>query len=378
MTGSALIVGGGTAGSAAAITLARQGVSVSLFESAPRSHKLSETLYPDAEASIEALGLNPPERKPLSVSYVGQDGETKLYLSLYGNIGVIDRNELDRNLREAAVDAGADLVVARVDKVERSEAGVTLHAQGQCYRGAYLIDASGKNPVTAVPNVTESSRTRLDDRYNAFSHFERASGFGIGCSTIAALEEGFAYVLPIRADRICVGVVTYRDFGTDNVERTYLDLLDGSSFLSALVVNAHRTLPVIAAKNVETTNLPVPDDRILRVGDALGFTDPFLWDGLSFALGTGRLAGQLCADAILAGASDFRAFADRVKLIGAAARRRTGPCCEDFAGQFNATMAVDPHVSPILTACLFAITGGPSSTGFAGLRERLGFLGHPR
>ena len=56
--------------------------------------------------------------------------------------------------------------------------------------------------------------------------------------------------------------------------------------------DARRVLPIIPAKNIASTNEANPDPRITRIGDALGFRDPFLWDGLSFALETGRAAGN--------------------------------------------------------------------------------------
>jgi flavin-dependent dehydrogenase len=379
LTEKVLIVGAGPAGAAAAIALARQGVGAILFEpAAAGGNKLFETLYPDAEALLDTLGLCPPEKKPLSVSYVGQDGDAKLKLSLDGSIGVVDRNELDRSLRKAALDAGAELVPTRINKVESSRDGVALYAQNDCFRGAYAIDASGKNAVTVTRSEWENSRPCLDNRFNAFCHFERAAGFDVGCSTIAALEGGFAYLLPISADRICIGVVSYADFDAANVDGTYSDLLGSSMFLSAFTRDAQRTLPVIPAKNVETMNAPLQDDRTFRVGDALGFTDPFLWDGLSFALGTGHLAGQLCGDAIVTGKQDFQVFSDHVKVIGDRVRRRTKGCCEDLAAKFSSAMAVDPHVSPILLACLFSITGAANSGGLDGLRGQLNANGHAK
>jgi menaquinone-9 beta-reductase len=126
-----LIVGGGPAGSAAAIVLARRGVEAVLFEPAQGlGNKLAETLYPDAETSLRALGLSQIRRRQASVRYIGHDGETELTLSFNGRIGAIDRNRLDDKLRAVAIRSGARLVAKRVDKIAvvRDEVALMLRA----------------------------------------------------------------------------------------------------------------------------------------------------------------------------------------------------------------------------------------------------------
>jgi len=211
----------------------------------------------------------------------------------------------------------------------------------------------------------------LDNRFNAFSHFVRPTGFNVDSRTIVSLEGGFAYVLPIHADRICVGVASYAAVGAEDVEETYTRQLSGCRFLSALTTGAHRVLPVIPAKNAEVSHPAVSDGRIIRVGDALGFRDPFLWDGLCFAIETGSAAGEFCAGAIATGNSDHAAFSGFVTSLDVAIRRRTVNCHDRLAAQFNAAMMVDPHVSPVLLGCLLSLTGTTRSGGLAGLRREL-------
>jgi menaquinone-9 beta-reductase len=374
-----VIVGGGPAGAAAAITLLRNDVEVLLLEpTSVAGNKLSETLYPEARAALSSLGLNPTEKRPLTASYIGRDGKTRLRLSLDCEIGSVDRNELDSSLREVATQAGAQLLPLRVDKVESSSDGVAVHAQDEIFQGSYLIDASGKNPVSLVTSEVKSAPDILDRRFNAFSHFERSAGFDIDDWTIVALEEGFAYVLPIRAERICVGITSYAAFGTTALEEAYVGQLSRCEFLNALTKDARRVLPVIPAKNVETMNPAVSSGRILRVGDALGFRDPFLWDGLSFALETGKAAAHLCAQKANAEKRELKDYSELLRSLEARIRRQAYDHYKRIMGQFNDTMSFDPHVSPMLMGSLFSLTGDRAAGELANVRSKLNIRGTAR
>jgi flavin-dependent dehydrogenase len=369
-----LIVGGGPAGSAAAISLSRRGVNVLLFEAASGSgNKLVETLFPEAACSLKSLGVEDIEKQPLSVTYVGKDCNTRLKVSLSGAVWAIDRNRLDCSLRHSAVASGAILVAQRVDKCESLASGAIVHTRDRSYEGSHLIDASGKNAVTLIGNSSDQCSDVLDRRFNAFSHFERLTGFDIDDRTIVSLEDGFGYVLPIRTDRVCIGIVNYVAFGSAKIEEIYCDELRRCEFLTALTKDAHQVLPVIPAKNVETQNAPIANvhEHIFRVGDALGFRDPFLWDGLSFALETGAMAGQLCADVVTARHVSLSVYLDFVRSLDIQVRKQAADNYHSIIAQFKASMLIDPHVSPLIMGSLLSLTGGITSGGFATLRRKL-------
>lgn len=366
-----IIVGAGPAGSAAAITLLRRGVEVVVFEPAlAPDNKLAETLYPDAEVLLRALGSVQIRKRPASVHYVGRDAETELMVSFNSRIGIVDRNELDLELRRIALELGSQWVSKRVDKITASANEVVLEAGGEHHVGAYLVDASGKNPITVAALHSEPA-VPLDNRFNAFSHFVCSSRFCIDTGTIVALQDGFAYILPIRADRICIGIASYTAFDEIDCEGAYTRQLNSSVFLADLIRQARRVLPVIRAKNLQTFNSPIVNERVVRAGDALGFRDPFLWDGLSFALETGRAAGESCATAIATGRSDHTTFSEFASKLEASIRQRVNAQHDKLVAQFNPAMMVDPHVSPIMLGCLFAMTGDTKRGGLPGLRDRL-------
>jgi flavin-dependent dehydrogenase len=364
-----LIAGGGPAGAAAAIVLARHGLEVLLFDATvPPGNKLPETLYPEAECLLASLGVSAEVKVPLSATYIGRDRTTRLQVILDGGATAVDRNRLDARLRRAAADAGAEVLPLSVEKVESRATSVVASVRDRTFCADFLIDATGKNPVTGPDAPPPGAGRLLDRRISVFSHYETPAAFTFTDRTIVALECGHAYVLPIREGRVCVGFVSYDAGPKESPEAFYTRQLAGCELLTAGLRGATRCLPAIPAKNAVTDQPAVADGRVVRAGDALGFKDPFLWDGLSFALRTGVAAGQACAEAGAGGAAARRAYPDLVGALEGQIRRQVAARYEAVAGEFNSSMLLDPHVSPLLVSVLFSLGGGCWWGGFETLR----------
>jgi flavin-dependent dehydrogenase len=302
------------------------------------------------------------------VTYIGRDGTTRLRVVLDGVAAAVDRNRLDARLRRAAADAGAEVLALAVEKVEPRAAGVVASVQGRSFSGDFLIDATGKNPVTAPAAPPPGAGRLLDRRVSVFSHYETPAAFAFPDRTIVAVECGHAYVLPIREGRVCVGFVSYDAGPGESPEEFYTRQLVGCDFLAAGLRGATRCLPAIPAKNAAADRPAVADGRVVRAGDALGFKDPFLWDGLSFALKTGAAAGQACAEAGASGALVLRAYSELVGALERQIRRQVAARYDAVAGEFNSSMLLDPHVSPLLLSVLFSLSSGGWWGGFEALR----------
>jgi flavin-dependent dehydrogenase len=372
--GRALVVGGGPAGSAAAIALARAGVETVLFEAPGPGNKPNETLFPAAKALLDAIGAAGIETQPLRAAFIALNDVARVDIRCEGLAAVVDRVRLDERLRHLAVEAGTTVVRTRAEAVECTAEGAAVVAAGQRFEGACVVDASGKNPVTVRRESEPASGPLLDERFSAFSHFERERGIGVDCCTIAALDRGFAYLLPIRPGRTCVGVTLYDPPELAGAEALYQAALASSSFVTALIEGGRRVLPVIVPRNRASSNPPVSGPRLFRAGDALGFSDPFLWDGISFALRTGARAGELCAELCITGSADPAGLQAETAGIAAEARRSIARQCEGAMSLFGREMAVDPHVSPLVLASLFALTGHSSFSAWRDLRRELSGL----
>ena len=129
-----VVVGGGPAGSACALSLARRGIAVTIVERArfPRSKPCGEYLSGGAIAALDELGLGRELRLfacPLRGVRLVPPGMPALELPFAGEALSLDRKLLDAMLLGQALAAGAQLVQGRVEdlRFERGRvAGVVL------------------------------------------------------------------------------------------------------------------------------------------------------------------------------------------------------------------------------------------------------------
>jgi flavin-dependent dehydrogenase len=148
-----LVVGGGPAGAAVALCLARQGCKVALLEAtAYESQRYGETLPPEINPVLRELGvwdafrnLSPLEA-PGMISVWGDPipVESDFIRNVHGLGWHIDRASFDRMLVLEAEKAGAQLHLRR--RVN------TCSREGDCWRvnglrARILVDASGRNGI---------------------------------------------------------------------------------------------------------------------------------------------------------------------------------------------------------------------------------------
>src|SRR3954467_11525175 len=138
---SAIAIGGGLAGAAFALELARSGYRVTVVEKAPAAHHkvCGEFLSAEAQRLITYLGLDvwalgaTPARK---LQLACRQASTTLELPFLG--AGLSRFRLDEALLRAAEAAGAEIVRgATVTRLEWTEQSVTVRASGQEFRAVH-------------------------------------------------------------------------------------------------------------------------------------------------------------------------------------------------------------------------------------------------
>ena len=314
---TALVVGGGPAGSVAAAMLARAGVRVRLIDRArfPRPKLCGDTLNPGALALLQRFGdgerhdlVGALRRRALSLSgmtVTGPGGAT--VTADYGD-GLealsVSRSVLDLLLIERAAAAGVEIVegvlaIAPVGdptrvtgvRVRRREqtavpreevwpAGLVVIADG---RGSRLASALGLSRFARRPKrwafgayfaEVRGTRTRGEMHLRAGSY-----------TGIAPLPGGLTNVCVVcqTGGQSRTGV----DQGT-MLERTVgSDPLLGDRFASARRVSGVTVLGPLA---IDSSTSGVPG--ALLAGDAAGFIDPMTGDGLRFAIEGAMLAAE--------------------------------------------------------------------------------------
>lgn len=150
MTG-VLVIGGGLAGAAAAIRLARAGRAVSLWERerAPAHKICGEFLSWEAQAHLRALGLDPDALGAVAIDRVRLVTARRVAEAPLGfTARSLTRRSLDAALLRLAEDAGAD-VQRGVTAREVQGDGTVVSSHGEV-RPATLMVATGKHKLRGI------------------------------------------------------------------------------------------------------------------------------------------------------------------------------------------------------------------------------------
>lgn len=302
-----LVVGGGPAGSAAAIRAAAAGLSTLLCDKAafPRDKTCGDGLTAGALRLLERLGLDPAavaSFTPVGEVVLRSPSGRVVELALPRDgvfAAVAPRAALDTALLGLAgrwgarLRKGASLEALEVGP-ERVEARLS---DATVVRARYLVAADGV--YSTVRKLIAPLATTYLGEWHAFRQY--FSGVADGRLWVIFepdLLPGYAWVFPLGGGRANVGFGVPRRPGVSvqPMAGLWRDLLLRPSMQQVLGETAepeapHRAWPIPA----DLGRAPLATGRVLFAGDAAGATDPMTGEGIAQALQTGILAAEAVA-----------------------------------------------------------------------------------
>ena len=310
MNSSPLIVGGGLAGAAAGIDLARAGLAPLLLERETGEHDkiCGEFLSGEAVAALAALGVDAPGLGAVPMTRVEiHAGHRNATANLPFPALSLSRRVLDAAVLEQAaavgvqVQRGVTVREVNVGEVAMRGAGqsVAHTSEGEIAASALLL-ASGKHDVrgAARPDGPDEIGFKMYFRDDAISR--RLA------STVAVIffEGGYAGLQPVEGARLNLCLLIdgahYRALGT---WPALLERLCREPALAALA-DSEALLPrPLAISRVPYGHLVrTSDDGLWRLGDQAAVIPSFCGDGMAIALESGRLAAAMLSQGATAAA----------------------------------------------------------------------------
>ena len=384
-----VVVGGGPAGAATAISLRRQGIDVLVLDRArfPRDKVCGDVLLPEARETLAALGLDltalaARAYRCTGARYIGP-GTGQIAGAFRDEHGtprpwwMIRRRDLDAWLLGEARSAGAHVAdgVAVNDVLRAPDGTVTgvhvkTHDGHQEIRARLVVGADGASSVVARAVgafAREPEHTCLAVR--AYATGVALPDPYLEVFTTPRTLPGCAWIVPVAEDEVNVGL---------GVIQTTANRL--SCTPQALFAELRRDAPLLHERlrhagdiALRGWTLPAATEprRLagpgwLLVGDAGAMIDPFTGHGIQNALAAGLVAGESIAAALRTGAS---ASTDMTKALS----RYDARCRAMLGAEVTAGARLQRvHANPLLVRAIAA-----AASRHAGLRATfVALIGH--
>jgi flavin-dependent dehydrogenase len=305
------IIGGGPAGSVAAILLARAGRRVVLCEKEtfPR-FKIGESLLPHSLELFDKLGVRDELDRHAFPKYGGEIAtgcgrrmqrfyfENALQLS-HRSAYQVERAWFDKMLLDRATASGVEVrQPCTVSGVGFDKTGVTLRTDSGEIRASYLLDCSGRNAVVGSHFDLKRRYEHLQ-KFSVFAHFEgvqRDEGRDATLTRLVSRKGAWFWLIPIDERRTSVGVVMdTAGFRASRLtpQAALEDAIATTPLMRSRMATARRITDVHAIGDYSYRNTRLHGSRWLLAGDAAGFIDPIFSTGVFLALHSGEKAAAV-------------------------------------------------------------------------------------
>ena len=309
MTFDVVVVGAGPAGSVAAYESAKKGFKTLLLEKAsiPREKACGgAVMYRGIRIVNGEIPRDVIEQKIYGIRFGFNNGSTSEFIS-DKLIGItVFRHKFDEYLSRRAADAGVELIDnARVTHTSVSDDCATIQLQdGREFTSEFLIGADGVNSI-----VSRSLKLRPKRKDLTKYGLGMEADFYVGKEGVMKATKGNPSVLEILPveNRISYGWMFPKR------EHLAIGIAGGSTLMHALrpdfdgfckhlekrigvelKLEKRRTC-FLGGDGLGSINVR---DRAILVGDAAGFVDPMMGEGIAYAMQSSRIAIDVIDQAV--------------------------------------------------------------------------------
>jgi flavin-dependent dehydrogenase len=315
----AIIIGGGPAGSSAAIALARQGRTVAIVEKSafPRSKVCGEFISPVNLALLDRLGVGDavrglagPEIRRLALFASGPGIEARMPRASADPFGrALGRDVLDTLLLQTAAEAGATVLQpwqAVISSRYDGDMAVTIENAGErrTLIAPVLIAAHGSWEPGGLPTQVKKPH-RPSDFLGFKAHF-RNSALPHDLMPLLAFPGGYGGMVWADQGRMSLSCCIRRDQldairaanrGLPAGEAVYRHILSNCPGVAAVLRGASLDGGWLAAGPIQPGIRDCYARGVFRVGNVAGESHPIIAEGISMALQSGWLLASELARA---------------------------------------------------------------------------------
>lgn len=294
----AIVVGGGPAGLSAAERIAAGGWSVLVLERNAAFGEPVRTSGGSFIAPLRALGVPARLWQPVTRLRIAGPGVDRTFRYRRARMCVLDVRGLYQWLAARAAESGAQLRL-RQHVTATGVGRVSVRGHGEV-RARLLVDASGTSGVVAraagLRGTAPRTAVGLEAEVFAPAYDQREALLVVGD---AVAPGGYGWAFPCGDGRVRLGVGVVRPDSTADVEELLAHLV---ARVPALRESCAGAQPLETHAGVMPAfphaAVPAAADGLLVVGDAAGHGSTLLGEGIRHAMVSGRLAGEVAAEAL--------------------------------------------------------------------------------